>query len=1040
MSPKLTNLLNKSTRLCLLLVLLMGLPSLSYGNTSTDGLNTTVDSQTRTVTGVVTSEEDGESLIGVNIIVKGTSTGTVTDVEGRYSIEVEDDAVLVFSYTGFLIVESPVNGRSIIDIVMASNSSLLDEVVVIGYGSSKKSHLTGAISKLENKDLDEVAAGRVDEVLVGRVSGVNVQSTEGEAGSAPTIRVRGTGSMIASSDPLIVVDGLVVDNDFLGSLDMNTVESFEVLKDAASCAIYGSRGGNGVILISTKDGVAGDTKFNYNTYFGIKTARKSDAYTFSIAETAAEELAATGELSDRTRYKQLIGIDRSWQDEIFDGGNIMSHSFSARGGSKRTNFSTTFGYLHDEGVLLTDDFKKYSLNLKVNTKLNDRFSFGASIAPSYTDRRRFDGSTHDINRQTNWLPVYHDANTIKFVDRNTYPDVQIGDYAVQRHFDNYDLDGDGGEVDISNTSNTNPAAKVLERDRNENRFKIFGSTYAQYKIMDGLKFKTVISGDFQNTERDRWQGLLANRNGASAIQLDLSSQNRIHLVSENYFTYDKEFGKHEINSVLGMSAEKYNTNASSITGTGYDSDLLQTIAAATTIASGNSIEFENRFLSFFGRVNYAYDYKYLASFSLRRDGSSVFGVDNKYGNFPAVSVGWVLSEEDFLKGNNIFNFVKLRFSYGITGNNRLDTGDDLIDNYPNLALLSPTTSVIGGNVTGGFNAINIANAGLQWERSIEINPGLDFTFLDGFLEGSIEYYKRTSDQLLLYNPVSSTTGFSEALVNLGKVENSGFEFAITSTNIRNREVVWTTSFIASKNKNELVEFGDSDGQIQNVDSKRAAEWINQVGQPISSFYGWVVDKDIPLEYIKNPYHPIGGEAQDVYVKDLNGDGLIDDDDKTLLGSPYPDFVWSVTNSVSYKGIDLSFMFQGSHGAEIRNMGDQYLFNHFNSSQDFDPATTPNQGFIKEKIFTNDIIQDASYVTLRNISIGYNFSPSLLSKTKIFSKVRVYVAAQNLWYMTADGYTGFNPESINDTSGTTYGYQRAGSPIQKTVSFGLNIDF
>lgn len=534
--------------------------------------------------------------------------------------------------------------------------------------------------------------------------------------------------------------------------------------------------------------------------------------------------------------------------------------------AKKTNYSATFSYAHDEGVLLTDDFKRYNVNLKINTQATDRFKFGATIAPSYSDQRRFDGSAHDILRQTEWLPLYHDANTIQYVDRNVYPDVQIGDYAVQRHFDNYDLNGDGGEVDISNTSNTNPAAKVLERDRNDYKFKIYGKIYGRYKIMDGLTFESRLSGDYQNTERDRWQGVLSDRRGASRASLQETAIDRYHLVNENFFTYRRNFGSHEFDATLGMSAESYDTKQVSVTGTGYDSDLIQTISAATVISGASSIEYENRLLSFFGRLNYAYDFKYLVSLSLRRDGSSVFGTDNKYGNFPAISVGWVATQEDFFPKNDVLNFLKFRFSYGLTGNNRLSTGDALIDNYPYLALLNATSAVVDGGVAGGFNAINIANQQLKWERSREINPGMDFEMFNGRVSGSLEYYKRTSDQLLLYNPISSTTGFTEALVNLGEVENSGVEFNVTTYNVRNKDFTWSTSFIGSKNDNELVAFGDSDGQIQNVDSKRAAEWINEVGQPISSFYGWVVDGDIALEHLNNAYHPVGGQAQDVYVK------------------------------------------------------------------------------------------------------------------------------------------------------------------------------
>ncbi len=304
---------------------------------------------------------------------------------------------------------------------------------------------------------------------------------------------------------------------------------------------------------------------------------------------------------------------------------------------------------------------------------------------------------------------------------------------------------------------------------------------------------------------------------------------------------------------------------------------------------------------------------------------------------------------------------------------------------------------------------------------------------------SVDYYQRTSDQLLLNNPVSVTTGFNSALVNLGEVKNEGVEVELRTRNITQENFRWSSTIIATTNKNTLVDFADSDGQITSVDSKRAAEWINLEGQPISTYYGWVVDRDIPLEFINNPYHPIGGEAQDVYVKDLNGDGIIDDEDKAALGDPYPDLVWSFTNDFRLGNMDLSFMFQGSHGAEIRNMGDQYIFNQFNSSQDFDTATTPDQEFIKQKIFTDDIIQDASYIALRNINIGYTFPSDFVSKYGI-SKLRLYAAGQNLMYKTADDYTGFNPESVDRTLPTAYGYQRAGSPIFRTISIGLNLDF
>ncbi|MCM4155492.1 TonB-dependent receptor [Gramella sp. AN32] len=992
------------------------------------------------LSGTVTSESDQIPLAGVNVFIKGTNRGVVTDFDGNYEIDVVKGDVLQFTYIGFTTEEIIIDEQQTLDLAMSTNAEQLQETVVIGYGTRKKSHLTGAVSSVVNEDLDQLPVSRVDDALVGQIAGVNIQATQGEAGSAPTIRIRGTGSLTGSSDPLIVVDGLVVDNDFLGSLDMSEVESFDVLKDAASAAIYGSRGSNGVILITTKQGKEGKTVFSYQGYTGVKEARQSDAYYFSVAETAAAELAATGQLSNRTQYIQQIGIDRDWQDIIFDGGIIQNHSLSARGGTDKTKFSISLGYLHDEGVLLTDDYKRYNLRLKLDTKVSDRFRFGGNLAPSYTDTRRFDGSTHDILRQPPWLPLYHDANTIQYVDRNVYPDVQIGDYAVQRHFDNYDLFGDGSTlVDISDTSNTNPAAKVLERDRNDYKFKVFGNFYGEYDIVDDLSLRTSLSGDYQHTMRDRWQGVLSSRNGAADASYDVSNEKRIHIASETYFNYDKTIGEHEIDAIAGISFETWDYEGSSALGTGYTSDLIRTLSAATVATDIDSYVFSERFQSYFARINYAYADKYLASVSYRRDGSSVFGADNKYGDFPAISAGWDIAEENFLKNNSIISNLKFRVSYGFTGNKDLDTNNDIIDLYPSLPLLGPSSATIGGSLESAYIALNIANPDLKWERSQEINPGLDFGFFKNRITGSIDYYKRTSDQLLLFNPVSATTGFRNALVNIGEVVNSGLEVELRTRNVSNSNFSWNTTILASKNENELTDFADSNGQIQIVDDKRAAEWINLEGNPVSSFYGWVVDEQIALENLQQPFFPIGGEAQDVYVKDLNGDGVIDDDDKTILGNPYPDLIWSLTNDFKIGNLDISFLFQGSHGAEVRNMGDQYIFNHFNSGQDFNPATTPNQGFIREKIFTNAIIQDASYVALRNVNIGYNLPIDLTSKIGLKS-MRIYAAGQNLKYWTADDYTGFNPESIDDTSPTTYGYQRAGSPIFRTISIGINADF
>ncbi len=1003
---------------------------------------------TYTISGVVLAESDKSPLPGVTIRIANTNTGTQTDFYGEYSIKVKSGDVLEFSYLGYGSKTVKITDQQTLNIILSEESSLLDEIVITGYGTQKKSHLTGAISKVKNETLDQIGVARVDDALVGQVSGVNIQATEGEAGSAPTIRIRGTGSINGNSGPLIVVDGVPVDEDFLGSLDMNNIDSFEILKDAASSAIYGSRGGNGVVLITTKSGKEGNTRVSYNMLTGFKTAHQSDAYYTSMADAVALEQEATGNLSDKTRVKQLLGVDNNWQDIIFDGGAFTDHSLSLGGGTKKTKYNAAFNYLNDEGVLLSDNFKRTSVNLKIDHKLTKKFTIGLSANPSFTTQKRFDGSTHDILRQPSWLPVYLDENTIQFVNRfrdgGKYANAKIGDYAIQRMFDDYDLVAGapsmGSGTDISNTSNTNPAAKILERDRVIQRNKFLGSIYAKYKIASGLTFRSKASMNYQYRRETRYQGVLSNRNGASASRLDSTVTKTTRWVVDNTLTYTKEIGKNEVNAVIGNSFENRKQTWNTIQGSVFENDLSPTIDKAASITNQDAYEWKRTLLSFFGRLNYAYDNKYLASFSYRRDGSSVFGPNTKYGDFAAASVGWNVAKEDFLKDSDVINRLKFRVSYGVTGNNDFRTGNQLVDNYPYLAILSNnTTGISGGSQNLVVNPLNVPNPDLTWERQIEFNPGLDFALFNNRISGSVDYYTRTSDQLLLYNPISSTTGFSNALVNLGEVQNSGVEVELRTRNIIKDKFKWTTTLIGSKNKNELTDFADSNGQIQNVDSKRAAEWINLEGNPISSFYGWVVDKEIPLEFVNNPYHPIGASAQDVYVKDLNGDGIIDDDDKTILGNPYPDLVWSFANDFKIGNFDFTFMFQGSHGAEVRNMGDQYIFNHFNSAQDFNTSTTPDQQFIRQKIFTNSIIQDASYIALRNLNVGYNFTDKTLSKLKI-SNARVFVSAQNLFYITADGYTGFNPESINNTSATTYGYQRAGSPVFSTMSLGLNVQF
>lgn len=1010
------------------------------------------------------SDENNVPIPGANIVVLNTTRGVQTDFDGNYSIAVSDGDALQFSYIGYATQTIIINGQTSINITLQEDTSELDEVVVIGYGTQKKSLLTGAISKVVNEDLDQIAVSRVDEALIGQVSGVNIRNTEGEAGGAPTIRIRGVGSITSNSGPLIVIDGAVVDSDFLTNLDMNNVESFEVLKDAASASIFGSRGANGVIQITTKQGKEGRARFTYNTFTGFKEGRKSDAYDVDFEGELDREIAITGGLSLGSQFRQLINAENNWQDIILNGGQIQSHSFGVRGGTKKTKYNINASYVSDDGVLLTDSFERYRAQVKVDTEVSDKLKVGVSFTPSFSKRRRFSATgLYDVIRQPSWVPARLDETNINFVNRirdgGRYADAQIGDYVLQRMFDDYaypdgatsifDSNGNflgapvGSGVDVSNTSNINPLAKLLERERFEERYNFYGRLYADYKFTDSFSFRSSFTATYENRISTDYEGVNESRNGAAGASAEYDTRSRYALISDNIFSYNKSIGKHEISAIAGASFEARSFQESRTETSGFTSDLIPNVGGGTILNEATAFEYENFLNSFLGRVIYSYDDKYLFNASFRTDGSSVFGADTKYGTFPAVSAGWIVSNEDFLKNSSVVNQLKLRFSYGVTGTNDLGSGSFLTDNYPALALLNQTSAIVDGSITSGFDPANIANPDLKWERSIEINPGLDFGFFNNALSGSLDYYKRTSDQLLLNTPVAAPTGFTNALVNLGEVENEGVEFELRTRFVSTEKLRWSASFIGSFNKNTLTDLADADGQIVNTgDGSRLVEWINQVGQPISSFYGYVFDEEIPFENLNDPFRQIGNRTQFVYAKDLNGDGLIDEDDKTILGDPYPDLIWSVGNDFRYGNMDFSFLFQGSHGAKTYNLGDQYVFDFFNSNTvDFDRATTPNQEFLVQRIFTSQLVQNAGYVALRTVSLGYNF-PSKITSSLNLTSLRLYATGQNLLFITADDYTGWNPEHNRSLPNgpLTFGYQRGGTAINRTITLGLNVEF
>ncbi|MEB3345709.1 carboxypeptidase-like regulatory domain-containing protein [Aquimarina gracilis] len=1034
------------------------------------------------------TEENGVPIPGVNVIVTGTNNGTSSDFDGEFQIQVKNDEVLQISYIGYTTQTIIVSGQKRLEITLKEDAATLEQVVVIGYGTQSRKNLTGSVAKVSGELIQNRAVPRLDDAIVGKVAGIRVQAVNPEAGGAPKITVRGPGSISGDSSPLIVVDGIALgtDPDLLGSLDSNNIQSIEVLKDASSVAIFGSRGANGVIIVTLKEGKSGDTQFAYNTYTGFKFVPKNDQYNSSVArwrryingvQSGLDPNSTEGQrfqenldrgnalLTVASIITEANGGETDWQDVMIDGGIIQSHSFSATGGTPKTKFNASLGYVHDEGVLLTDDFKRYNARVKINSKSkNNRIRFGLNLNGQNTLQRRFPVGIETALRQSPWVPTRLNDATLGLVNvadsRGSviFSEAIAGDYSLERMFDHvFTQDGAGilrddlgnpvldftrtsGGISLSTTGDANALAKVLERKRTKEETKILGSSFLEFKLAEGLKLKQTIYGDFRFTRDYDKRGILHHQNRSGRTQRDERVRTVTHYGVESLLTYKNNLGAHTIDAIGGFSFDDFDYTEQSTTGLGFTNDITDNIPAANVGEQGSFTRLGNeKLISYFGRLNYDFDDKYLLSISARTDGSSRFGENTKFGFFPAASVGWRISGERFLQDSNVITDLKIRASYGVSGSNAIDR-NIFSSLYRSLSTLSPV--VFDGQP--GLKPTVIANPDLGWERLIEFNPGIDLEIANGAFGLSADYYTRSSDDLILFLPVPSVTGARGFLQNSGEVKNEGIEIEARSNIVSRPNFKWNVSAQFTKNTNELVDFGKNDGLISSIeDDKRATQFIANEGQPITSFYGFVVDREVPFQYLNNPFYPINAQSQDVYVKDLNGDGIIDDEDRTELGNPYPDFEWGFSSNFNFYGVDLSFSLQGSHGAEVRVSDLEYQRNEFSSNQDV-TSDVPNREFLRKRIFTNDHIQDASFVALRNIGVGYTLPKDITEKMNI-DKLRIYLNGENLIYITADDYFGFNPEGANyNTRGanlaTTFGYQRGAPPIPRVVSMGLNLQF
>ena len=1036
---------------------------------------------TQQVSGTILAD-DGSPLPGVSIVIKGTTSGTITDIDGNYSLNVPADASLVFTYIGYESQEVTVGGRSVVDISMVTDLQQLEEVVVVGYGTRKKSHNTGAIAQVEGSDLAAIQANRVDDALAGKLSGVLIQNQSGEPGADPKIQIRASSSLSGDSNPLIVVDGYPISGN-LATVNPNDIESMEVLKDAASAAIYGSRGANGVILITTKKGKSGKARFSYNAFTSVSNKYVKDIEMLKTASEWAEDLQTDAyDLSevdpDLLNYRLNAYANApdvvSMEDWLFRTGSTQSHDFSVAGGSEDVNVFASVGYLNTEGIVREQAFERFNGRLNVDAKLGNKFKTGLSINGFHGDQEIVPHDMRDLLRAYSIHPIYHTEASIAFVQQldgqrqaladagstataigNPFDDgyrggglvnssiytLQPGDIAHEWHYGRQQ-NGIGGSGDAG------PAAKFDNARRYQRTYFANVNSYLQYEIIDGLNIKTVLGGDINDSQAYFYQGVTADsRERSNQSDLDQTDLKRTSVLTETTLNYANTLGGvHDVSAVVGIEFQNFYIKGTSLIGTNvpHGQPINYSFLDPADISTSLRDETVSR-RSVFGRINYAYDNRYLASVSLRRDGDSRFGTNNRFETFPAFSVGWNMHNEAFYN-SDFMNLVKLRFSRGSLGTT------SFLGSYDALSLLQAQPTVFG---TGFLIPSNIANPDLTWQTNTETNFGVNLGFLGNRITLGVDYYTSETEDMLINQSVSEVLGTPSIVLNRGDVESTGFELELGAVLKETGDLTWNVSANLSTVNTEITSLGDLDA-LPNVvyggPSGRGPQFRNYVGGEIGEMWGYETTGQVETEHIADPSRNIGFSSSMYYVVDQNGDGQIDvENDYVKLGSANPDFYWGLNTQVSYKDFDLSLQFQGSQGAEVWNIDPIYWQSQFGdrtraSFDNDDDGIADHNGMHYEQ--TRNVhgaqTQDASYIALRNLTIGYNFRPSLISKIGL-TNARLYFASTNLFYIMADSYTSFNPEGVEITNNgylgpTTYGYQEGASPIVRSFTLGLNVNF
>ncbi len=968
-----------------------------------------------TVEGYLTGASDGLPLIGANVLEKGTLNGTITDIDGSYSLEVSSpDAILIYSYTGFASQEIPVNGRNKIDLILSEESTLLEQIVVVGYGTQKKSDLTGSVGTVKQKDIERIPTANIEQALQGKVAGVYVAPNSGTPGAGAVIRIRGTGTL-NNANPLYVIDGMITYDASL--VNPQDVESIEVLKDASAAAIYGSRGANGVIIITTKGGKKRENAvITASSYHGVQQVTRQ----IEMAN-AAEFAQLYNELRNQQYYPDpaSLGEGTNWQDEIFQNAPITNVQVSANGGSDKMTYNFSANWFDQDGIVKTSNYRRATLRFNTDIQLNSFLSIGTNVAY---------------------------ANT----QSDIAPGGVVGSaYRMPPVFSVRDSTGDFSDPTFFGLAIGNPAADLFYKSNNKAKGnRLFGNIYADVNFLKHFTFRSNFGFDRGDGQSRYFEPIFEvsasqrNPNDRLSVGYNLNRD----WIWEQTLNFNKEWTGHRINVLAGYTAEEryresFGASRQNFPGTADELLFLSAGNDTTQLNSGGAVD--EALVSMLFRVNYTLFDKYLFTVTMRRDQSSRFLSDNRAGVFPSFSAGWNLGQEDFVKNTGLFDRLKMRFSYGVLGNQASASA------YPSTgAVTSGLYGVFGPgeDLNQGATLITLSNPNLKWETSRQTDIGVEMGFFDNRLELEADWYNRYTYDIIAAVPIPDFVGSQgDPVVNTAEVRNRGWDFTI---NWRNSGTFrYNLGATISPVTNEVMKLAEGRSEIFAAFIQGEPATHTVVGLPIGAFYGYQVAGVFQNQEELDNLPKLGGEKiGDLRYADLDGNGVIDGDDRTYLGSPIPDLIYSFTAGFDWKGIDFAVDFLGQRGNKVFNSKKTFRFSVYNWEKSFFDRWTEENPSDTEPRITNGghnyrvsdrYLEDGSFFRLRSISLGYSLPQELLSKARI-SKFRVFVIGNNVW--TQQNYSGYSPEFPNAGSPFEVGLDNGGYPIAKSWQGGVEIMF